>query len=97
MVHKIDNVYELIFHSILVLPIMFVGFVVGSLAIYSSLKEGIAFSWRELFKKNSSGGMSPLQWLLTGIAMIIGTVWMMFIRGVFLKYIDAVSSYFGIK
>ena len=78
MAPEISSFGELIFHSILVLPLMFVGFASGIYGIYYSIKHGIVFSWNELFKKNTNGKLTPLQWLITGMGVIFGTVWMFF-------------------
>lgn len=72
--------------------------IIGSIIVLIDVicsNKKIKVSWGRLIEKNPAFVQNPLQTVLTAIAIIAGTIYVLFVMGWFFKYIDGVKHYFN--
>ncbi|MCF7820815.1 MAG: hypothetical protein K9M17_00060 [Mariprofundaceae bacterium] len=93
----IDNVIDLVMHSLFVMGMLGIGLIVCPIVVVGAYKRRHVYGlkWIDLFHLSGQGKQNNTQRFATHLVGFVLSVYLLFINDVLGKYIKDISMYFG--
>lgn len=91
---EINNLFDLIILTVWNIFFVFgIGTIGGIFSFMKGFRRGVRISKEQLLKNTPI--LTPLQNVVQGLLLFIVSIWILFIKGDFFNYIDAILVYFS--